>query len=75
MRMAMKSQNNRILQHLKKGKPITPIDALNLYGCFRLSARIKDLRDEGHNIKTKPVTKNGKTFASYTMEKLKCPAK
>ena len=26
------------------------MDALNKFGCFRLSARIKDLKNEGHNI-------------------------
>ena len=38
----MKSQNERILAHLKKGKKITPLDALEKFGCFRLAARISD---------------------------------
>lgn len=36
-----------IREWLTSGKSITPIDALNMFGCFRLGARIKDLRDEG----------------------------
>jgi hypothetical protein len=61
----MKSQNETILQHLKKGKKITPLDALEKFGCFRLAARISDLRKDGHLISTEYVTKDGKTFASY----------
>jgi hypothetical protein len=61
----MKSQNERILQHLKKGKKITPLDALEKFGCFRLAARISDLRKDGHLISTENLTKDGKTFASY----------
>lgn len=38
------SQLSVIRAALLKGKTITPIDALNMCGCFRLSARIYDLR-------------------------------
>lgn len=65
----MKSQNEQILQHLKRGRKITPLDALNKFGCFRLAARISDLRKDGHIISTNNVTKEGKTFASYKMVK------
>lgn len=61
----MKTQTERILNHLKQGKGLTPITALNKFGCFRLAARIADLRKDGHTIFTDNVTKNGKTFASY----------
>lgn len=46
------SQEQMILQHLRKN-PITPKQALSSYGCFRLAARIKRLRDAGHHIETK----------------------
>ena len=62
----MKTQNDKIKAYLTKGKAITPIDALNKFGCLRLSARIKDLRDGGLHIATKYVTKGDKTFASYS---------
>ena len=55
------SQNKGILAYLQSGKSITPIEALKEFGCFRLSARIFDLRAMGHNIKTKSITINGKT--------------
>ena len=38
------TQNLQILSYLKKGKPITPLEALEKFGCWRLSARIYDLR-------------------------------
>ncbi|CAB5218609.1 Helix-turn-helix domain containing protein [uncultured Caudovirales phage] len=63
----MTTQNQQIKAYLTKGKSITPLDALNKFGCFRLSARIKNLRDEGLKIATKYVTKDGKTFASYSV--------
>ena len=66
--MSNKSQKDRILEYLEDGHSITPIDALNLFGCFRLSAVIFDLKEEGHDIQTKMVTnQNGKKFASYTL--------
>tara|TARA_R110002124_G_scaffold187071_2_gene354500 strand:+ start:221 stop:421 length:201 start_codon:yes stop_codon:yes gene_type:complete len=60
-----KTQNNLILAHLKKYKTINPLQALELYGSFRLSARILDLRQDGHNIETTRKTVKKKTFAEY----------
>ena len=48
-------QNEMILGHMLEGKSITTLDALNNYGCFRLSARIYDLKKEGYPIKSKYV--------------------
>ena len=61
------TQNQQIKSYLEKGKSITPIQALNKFGCFRLAARVNDLRKEGLNIATNIVTKDGKTFASYRL--------
>lgn len=63
------TQSEAILEHLKSGKSLTPIDALNLFGCFRLGARILDLKKEGHNIVTEIVHENGKHFARYFIPK------
>ena len=63
-----KSQSKQILNHLSKGVSITPIDALQMFGCFRLGARIKDLRNEGYPIKTTTIKSGKKRFASYTLE-------
>lgn len=68
----MKSQSQSILEHLQKYKEITPLEALNKYGCFRLGARIFDLRDKGHKIKTQVVrvkTKHGESdIAKYILQ-------
>ena len=61
------TQNQQIKSYLKQGKTITPLQALNKFGCFRLAARISDLRNEGLNIATKIVTKEGKSYASYRL--------
>ena len=46
------SVNEKILKYLQKGKSITPMEALEKFGCFRLSARIWELKKEGHDIET-----------------------
>lgn len=67
----MKSQTENILNHLQSGCSITPIEALNKYGCFRLGARIWDLKNAGENIRTEIVrTENGKHFAKYSIVKI-----
>ena len=60
------SQASRILAHLKDGNGITPMDALNLFGCFRLGARIADLKRMGYDIVTERVkVEDGKYVARY----------
>lgn len=49
----MKSQKKRILEHLQKYGQITPIVALQHYGCFRLAARVAELKADGFIIETK----------------------
>lgn len=63
------SQIDRIRSHLGNGKAITPMQALRLYGCFRLAAVIFKLKEEGFLIETEMVYgyKAGKKWASYTM--------
>ncbi len=61
------SQRNKILKHLESGKKITPIQALEKFSCLRLAARIEELRERGHDISTKMIHKNGKSFAEYSL--------
>lgn len=61
------SQQSQIQSYLEYGNKITPLEALNKFGCFRLSAIIYNLKKEGMNIKTNRITKNGKTFAEYEL--------
>ena len=62
------SHTMQILDHLES-KPITAMDALNDYGCFRLAARINELRMSGHNIKTEIKNQDGKRYAMYHLLK------
>jgi len=61
------SQTNQILKHLKEIGPLTARGALKLYDCMRCAARIQDLRDDGYNIHTQIIEKDGKRFARYIM--------
>lgn len=61
------SQTKLILEHLRKGNSLTPIEALNLFGCFRIAARVLELKKQGHNIKTETIKKGKKSFASYKL--------
>ena len=68
----MDSQCKLILNHLQTHRGITQKEAVELYGCYRLSARIYDLRDMGYKILTnvREVTNRyGKTsrFAEYVL--------
>lgn len=62
------SQNNLVLSHLKAGHTITPMEALAKFGCMRLAARIKDLRQSGHHIATTMELdeRTGKRWARYS---------
>lgn len=50
------TQTDMILMHLKEHGSITPLDAMQEYGCMRLGARIWDIRDLGYTIETKMET-------------------
>ena len=64
----MNTQCDDILNHLETVGPITPLEALRHYGCFRLSARVYDLRQKGHQIKSDRVVKRKKVVAQYSLE-------
>lgn len=65
------SQNKRIAAHLKQRKSISPMRALNLFGCFRLSARIYDLQRPPYNlnISREMVYEHPVKFARYKLAK------
>ena len=67
--MKTQSQYHKILSHLKRGWKLTPIQALNKYGCLRLAARIEEIRDAGFKVATNMVTRNGARFAEYQLER------
>ena len=63
----MRSQSERILDYMATGKGITPLTALKRFGCFRLGARVWDLKRAGHRIETRRVNRNGATVAEYRL--------
>lgn len=44
------TQNEMILDYLKDNRTITQAEAIERFGCYRLPARICDLRQMGHII-------------------------
>jgi helix-turn-helix protein len=61
-------QEEMVLDHLIRHGPITPLQALQLYGIFRLAARIFRLRQDGHKIITNRLrTNTGKTVGEYVL--------
>lgn len=65
--MSGKSQCERIKAHLKRHGSITPMQALRLYGSFRLGARIYNLKKQGCKIKSHLIKRGGKRFAEYSL--------
>ena len=60
-----KTQIERIEYYLSSGKTLTPIQALNKFGCFRLAAVIFKLKGRGMRIETRKIKRNGKIYAGY----------
>lgn len=61
-----KSQAEKILDYMLSGKAITPIEALDLFGCFRLGARIADIRQKGYLVYSEFITTpSGKRVKKY----------
>lgn len=47
-----KSQKEMLIEYLYLYGSITPLEAMIAFGCYRLGARIWDLRHEGYSIET-----------------------
>lgn len=64
-----KSQNEAIREYLEAGHSITPLEALNKFCCFRLGARIADLKKQGLQIENRPINdpNTGKRYANYRL--------
>ena len=57
-----------MLNHLKNDNGITPLEALNKFGAFRLSAIIFDLKKDGYDIDTEIIKNGGKHYANYKLK-------
>lgn len=65
----MKTQEQMILEHLKSGRSLSPIEAMREYKILRLAARIDALRKGGYPIRTMMESdqRTGKRWARYWM--------
>lgn len=62
-------QETLILKHLKRGKAITSLEALRIYGCSRLAARVYNLRGQGVDVRRELVRlSTGKRVARYSLQ-------
>ena len=61
----MKSQSEKILRAFERGEVLTPMKALKRFGCFRLAARVFDLRRDGHDIRCQLLERAGKKVGHY----------
>lgn len=64
------TQCEMIVQYMKDFKYITPAEAVSELGCYRLAARIADLKDRGYDIGSyseSRINRYGKkvTFSKY----------
>jgi len=63
---AKTAQATKIILALEDGAELTALDALRKFDCFRLAARVSDLRNEGYDIRTRMVEiDSGKKIAQY----------
>ena len=64
-----KSQMQAIKEWLLSGKTLTPLEALENFGCFRLSAHIFNLKKEGLDIDNLKLVdeRTGKRYATYIL--------
>lgn len=64
--MTSQSQASKILDWMLRGHRINPLQALDKYGCFRLGARIADLKKKGWPIQSEYITTpTGKRVKAY----------
>lgn len=62
------SQLKAIEKDLKRGRKLSPLQALRDYGCMRLSARIYELKHKRHlKIETKIIDEKAYRFAQYKL--------
>lgn len=62
------TQTAATLAHLKTGRSITFLEALERFGCMHLPRRILDLKESGYAIEGEWETApNGKRFKRYTL--------
>jgi hypothetical protein len=44
------TQQTQIIDYLKTGKTLSPLECLDMFGCMKLATRIGELKKQGFNI-------------------------
>tara|TARA_R100000458_G_C8149629_1_gene157762 strand:+ start:295 stop:531 length:237 start_codon:yes stop_codon:yes gene_type:complete len=65
--MRKPTKKQKILSHLKSGRTITSMEAIDLYRCTRLAAVIHSLKEEGYDIISKNVKGTNTNYARYKL--------
>ena len=63
----MKNQTDQILDYINLHGSISPMEALENCGCFRLASRICDLKKIGYSIQTEHEHRGDKYYARYRL--------
>lgn len=64
------TQQDALLSYLLEGHKITPLEALDKFGCFRLGARIYDFKKRGFLIEDEMIeVSSGKKVKQYWLAK------
>lgn len=62
------TQNELIMKHLRKGKTLTRLEAFFLYRIQNITARITELKGQGHEIETEVRRDEaGHRYARYSL--------
>ena len=64
------TQKSDIIHHMRLSF-ITPLDAFRLYGCYRFSARILEIRDNYDLKELWTVTSKGKRVKAFKIKGIK----
>ena len=68
------NQEQQILNYLREGNAVTPLLALERFGCMRLASRVHRLREQGYEIETRHKRSNDKVYAEYYLGAEQCNA-
>jgi hypothetical protein len=67
--MNTETQTQAILRYMRSGYEITALEALKLFNCMRLAARIADIKDMGIDITDRWITRDdGVRFKAYRLQ-------
>ena len=66
--MTETSTTKLLLAHLKAGRSLTTWQAINIFHCTRLAARVFELKERGIKVKTRMLTlRTGVRVAQYSL--------